>query len=137
MKIKIIGFLVCILLIATAVPVLGTSNEKGPNIDVDIEGGLGITLIFTNKGNETLTDIEWNFTVNSSLFGLGILKSGKEKSGIIPILEPGASNQTKIYPFGFGFFILQLKLNIYEGAGEILAAFIGFIIFRIPLFLFE
>ena len=81
MKKKLLGIFVCTLLIATAIPVVGTLDEKNmtstetiiyvPILNfVNISGGLlGISVDLLNSGGGTAYDIEWSMNITEGSFG--------------------------------------------------------------------
>ncbi len=57
MKKKIVGILVCMLMI---VPVLATTAaaDPGPEFEIELKSGLGVNIIIRNIGDEDAIDIE-------------------------------------------------------------------------------
>ncbi len=89
----------------------GGNNEdrypliKPRNLKIEIEGGFGITIIITNIGNETISDI--NLTI--SLSGL-IIFSKEVKSPSFPLL-PNESTKMRLFVFGLGPFDISVSAN--------------------------
>jgi hypothetical protein len=91
MKKKLLGIFVCMLVIATAIPAVGTLDEKTmtstgrielvPVVDfINIKGGLlGISVLLMNFGEGTAHDMTWSMTVSG-----GLLFFPREANGEIP-----------------------------------------------------
>jgi len=96
MKNKIMGIFVCMLLIATILPVAGTQDEKTistkggidfiPVLDlIDIKGGLfSISVNLTNFGEGTADNIYWRMNASGGIFFFP-----KSINGEIDELNPG------------------------------------------------
>jgi len=80
--------------------IIGFKDE----IEMYITGGLGATVIITNNGTETLTNLNWSFSIVKSLFNMGIEISGTNETGTITSLPPGASEKLKFMPNAVGIF---------------------------------
>jgi len=105
MKKKIIGILVCTLLIATTLQVVGTRDEKTisptggieliPVLDLKfIKGGMfSISVILENSRDGSAENIYWEMNVSGGFFFYP-----KSKSGEIEFLGPYQSEKIKISP---------------------------------------
>ncbi|KYK22618.1 hypothetical protein AYK25_02340 [Thermoplasmatales archaeon SM1-50] len=119
MKNKMVVFFVCMLMIITALPVIGTINEKTktevssidncPVIDIFIAKFIGIgniPLILGNYGEGTAIDIEWEMKILS-----GPLFSPKNASGSIDELEGGDYEIIRVPSLGLGFAAFEFYCN--------------------------
>jgi hypothetical protein len=72
-------------------------NISASIIDVSIKGGIGISIILKNNGNENLTHIPWSIGLDG-----GLIIIGKSSDGILSQLKAGEEKmiQTKILGFG-------------------------------------
>jgi len=78
-----------------------------PQLDIEIQGGLGITILIKNDGNETLYNLEFGVDVS------GLVLMGRHMEGEISSLPPGISIEVRLFPFGIGYATIRVK------AGEI------------------
>ena len=117
MKYKILGILICTLLIAaTVLPVAGQLDEKNNTstrgielvpvvdfIDPPLINLGGIPLALRNTGEGSADDITWKMEIieEGGLFG-GKLFNPKEEEGTFPSLPPDEYDDTKITLTGFG-----------------------------------
>ncbi len=104
MKKKLVGIFVCMLLIATILPVTGTHDGKtiSPTRRIEqvpivnfklIKGGLfGITVLLLNSGEGTADNIYWEMNASGGLFFYP-----KSKNGEIEVLGPGEGKEIKIF----------------------------------------
>ena len=130
MKKKIVGILVCTLLITTALPAIGTINEKTITSTEGIESvpvidfrnprifQLGkITIDLVNYKGGNATDIEWEMKITEGeFFWQGKYLSPKDKNGTIPDLGPEGKEPIIIDMSGFGIttIVLNCKYKIED-----------------------
>lgn len=105
MKKKIIGMFICLLLIATAIP-LTIEASGGPEVVADISGGFGLTVVIKNIGDITFT----NCTVDVSIDGGIFVLDRQLSSEIIPILHPGEEATVKLFLFGLGRVTISINM---------------------------
>ncbi len=75
-----------------------TIHIVGPIIEIKkIASGFGASAIIENNGEAEASDIEWNIQLEG-----GSIILGKNKSGTISCLSPGASEKIKSFVLGFG-----------------------------------
>ena len=116
MKKKIVGILVCTLLITTALPAIGTLNEKTMTSTGGIESVpviyfrdpsifhfRNISVDLVNSGEGTAEDITWEMKIiEGEQFWQGRFLSPKEKNGTFPYLGPDSKEEISIDMSGFG-----------------------------------
>ena len=79
-----------------------------PNLDIDINGGLGINMVLTNNGSLDATSVPWQINVKGGMRGL----VNKTISGTIDV----AAGESKTISTGFLFGLgnLQITGKVYE-----------------------
>jgi hypothetical protein len=124
MKKKIIGVIICILLISTIVlsvealhhsatptekPVIGFVKQSGESqFDINLWGGIGVNADIKNHG--TTVNVTWQLEVRGSIIGL-IHKS----AGGVLVVQGGESRWVSTGPFlGIGPFTVTAKANDVE-----------------------
>ena len=100
-------------------------------VKIEISAGLGITASIENIGTETLTDVNWSLTVNNIEFGLVLF--GEEKTGNIPILEPGNIETVKSLIIGAALLEIKLLIQYRDLDDDGLANIILIVIFCIEI----
>jgi hypothetical protein len=81
-------------------------NISESTIDVTIKGGLGISIILKNTGNENLTYISWSIALDG-----GLIIIGKSNNGILPQLKAGEEKTIKNVVFGFGKTTITMQVQ--------------------------
>ena len=66
------------------------------NIEIEINGGFGISVVVKNLGEEDISNLFW------SIEFIGILLGGKTMEGLISSIPVGSDNRINIYVFGIG-----------------------------------
>jgi hypothetical protein len=146
MKKKILGILVCTLMILPVLSITAIADPNTPDIWCSsIKGGRGIAVKIKNFGNETATNVEWRIRLRG-----GLIFRGSETTGTIESLAPEEEVTIHVKTFGFGrhvfrasssilrnnLHILQTGFHVYlpEGSISMGAPFVfgPFIIFWIP-----
>ncbi len=121
MKRKIVGILVCILML---IPVLATTAAADPIADIEINGGLGIKVTITNIGDEPFREIIWHTMVTKFL---NHSRSGSP--GMDEPLPPGESLSYRWKPLWIPFFLsishaipainyCTFTVTVYENGGD-------------------
>ena len=115
MRMKIIGIFVCMLLIETVLPPIGSINEQvnekklvtsniplAVSMYVKVEGidgestiSAGLKIIITNIGDEIINDIDWNLTTSD---GIIIFGDGKQGSRLPLSLYPTDETEVILRP---------------------------------------
>jgi hypothetical protein len=80
---KIIGIILIFLIINPMISIIVTSKQD-PDLEIQINGGFGITTIITNNGINDIENLYWNFSVkggiinglNYSFDGNNFIRSG-------------------------------------------------------------
>jgi hypothetical protein len=126
MKKKIIGILVCMLLVVVlpGLPsVVGANTLDHPNPWLTItKGGRGVHMGIKNFGNETVTNIHWGIAFYDLMgnpdrrIWIGTITSGNISS-----LAPGEEKLISVNVFGFTSF-KHTTLGFFLGGNEFLAA---------------
>ena len=119
MKNKLVIIFVCTLMIITAIPAIGTINEKTktevssidncPVLDFFIPKFMSIgniPVILGNYGEGTAIDIEWEMKILS-----GPLFSPQNASGSIDELEEGGYEIIRVPSLGLGFAAFEFYCN--------------------------
>lgn len=75
-----------------------------PDLNINIIGGFGITMIIKNQGSLNLTNISWNLSFDS-----GFIPIGRERSGVINI-QKGEELTIKSIVFGVGHPTITLTV---------------------------
>ena len=78
-----------------------------PQLEIEIQGGIGITMLIKNVGNETISNLEFSMRINGFVF------FGKTMDGEISSLPPGMGIEVNAFVMGFGNAIIEAR------AGEI------------------
>ena len=81
----------------------------GAALDIQITGGLGLTITLNNTGDFNITDISWNLTIAG-----GFLKPAP-KTGTISALAPGEQYVIHETAFGFGKKTITFDLAADDG----------------------
>ena len=77
----------------------------------DIAGGLGVSAVIENTGNEAATNVAWTITLGGTVF------LGGETSDTIATLAPGDTATIKTgFPLGFGDIDISISATCDEGA---------------------
>ncbi len=66
-------------------------------VNVTMNGGFGLTVIFTNTGNEDLLSVPWNITLDG-----GFILTSKTKEGIFPEIKAGEEKSIHMNVVGVG-----------------------------------
>ena len=66
--------------------------------EIEVIGGLGVTVDISNVGDEDATDIDWSITVNGGILGF----INKSINGNIPLIKPDETEKKTVIPFGLG-----------------------------------
>jgi hypothetical protein len=128
MKHKILNMFICLLLIATAVPAIGSSHKDNVslvvpgddaivptmvtvssipiNLTVKITGGLGVNVVIANTGTINLTGVPVRIHVEGGL--LGIINNTVE--GIINSIPMGNTTSVGITVLGVGPIRITAKV---------------------------
>jgi len=93
-------------------------NEQDNNINISIQGGLGIKIEICNYGNTTLFFVNWSITIDGPLVFLG-----RSNSGYISEIPPGecATIET-LFIMGIG------PINITIEIGDAILSINGYLI---------
>ncbi|MBN2599139.1 MAG: PQQ-dependent sugar dehydrogenase, partial [Candidatus Thermoplasmatota archaeon] len=76
-----------------------------------ISGGLGLSAVIRNEGDENLTEISWKMTLDG-----GFILLGRKAEGTIALLRPDKASTVKIpFVFGFGKTAITVNVNASEG----------------------
>ena len=82
-----------------------------PQLEIDIQGGFGITILIKNDGNETLYNLEFGVDIG------GLVFMGRHMEGEISSLPPGISIEVHIFTFGIGGATIRVRAGeIYKTA---------------------
>jgi len=81
-------------------------NISISSIDISIKGGLGISIVLKNTGNEDLIHIPWSVTLDG-----GLIIIGKTNSGILAQLKEGEQKTIQIKILGFGSPIISIRVQ--------------------------
>jgi hypothetical protein len=100
----------------------GAASAPAPQIEIEsISGGMGISAVVKNTGDAAGTDIAW------SIKSAGTVFVGKEKSGTISSLAPGASVTIKTgFMLGFGSIAITVTADtaVKTANGKLLLFFV-------------
>jgi uncharacterized membrane protein len=86
-----------------------TIQKEVPQVNITIQGGLGISATITNTGTTTLTNISWTIALDGKLIFLG-----KTKNDTIATLEAGDSVTVRDFVIGFGKTGIKVKVESAE-----------------------
>ncbi|MBN1280251.1 MAG: hypothetical protein JXA00_01235 [Candidatus Thermoplasmatota archaeon] len=81
-------------------------QDSSSAVDVSFKPGLGVTVVCTNTGMVTLTNLNYTITVTGGIFGL----INKPSEGLLPKLSPGEGEALTVYPLGFGRIIVSVTI---------------------------
>jgi len=122
MKKLMICLIILLLFINTIQSVSSTQdseivNQKiSENVDLEIEvinGGIGISAIIRNNGNEDLENLNWSIALTG-----GLILFGKVKEGVLPKIRANDSEIIK-EPFVIGIGKSTVTVSLDPGTGEI------------------
>jgi len=75
-----------------------TIHIIGSIVEIErIAGGFGVNVVIKNDGDAEATSVDWSISLEG-----GSILFGRNKTGTIPSLAPGASETVKSLVFGFG-----------------------------------
>jgi glucose/arabinose dehydrogenase len=94
------------------VPRQENASLSDPMLQVEvITGGLGISAVIRNEGDENLTEITWEIVLDG-----GFVLIGKKAEGTISLLRPDKSETIKIpLVLGFGKTSISVAVNVSKG----------------------
>ena len=79
-------------------------KTREPPLQIEISGGLGITITVKNIGGEDLSNVEWSIDMS------GMIILGNIKKGVIPSLANGEEVKIKVLLLGFGEGSIEVKI---------------------------
>ena len=100
-------------------------NVTNPALDIDMNGGVGVSIILRSTGDDTTTNISWS----ASLEG-GFVIPGKTQSGSIDRIHAGNSRTVRIFMVGFGKIKVTVE-TLYNDAYYVEKTSDFFLIFMI------
>lgn len=81
----------------------------GPDMSLDIEGGLGITVTINNTGTIDATNITWEIVLT------GGFVIPAQKTGVIPTILIGEQSKIQMVPFGLGKKTITVSVTADAG----------------------
>ena len=78
-----------------------------------IAGGFGVNVVLKNDGDAEATSVDWSISLDG-----GLIILGKNKTGTIPSLAPGASETVSSIVFGFGKPTIAVSVECAEGSSD-------------------
>ena len=84
MKTKLVGILVCMLLITIPISQMSSAEEQGAALEIEFFGGLKTGMIIRNIGDTDALFVYWNISIDGGF----IKKVNISKSGFIGSLPP-------------------------------------------------
>lgn len=135
MKIKIIGAIICFMLIFPTLSTIANTNEKSRtlnqvkifNEDINIEllkapAFLGVNLKIENKGTSILSNVKWSFRYKAAITGTGIFINEKLQEGTISQISPDEVKTIEFRllktetrsPIGFGNIYMNASVETSE-----------------------
>jgi C1A family cysteine protease len=85
-------------------------DYQGSPTEIEITGGVGVTTVIENIGDEDLTDVECSVSVEGGL--LGLIKISVE--GGVPLLGSGEEIRKMIFPLGFGIIEITVTARVQD-----------------------
>jgi hypothetical protein len=81
---------------------------RNPSLEIIIDGGIGLSVLVKNIGNEDMNNLEWNFELDGLLFA-----GSSYSNGIIDLLPANSQSiiLSKGFFFGFGPFYLRIDVD--------------------------
>jgi nitroreductase len=95
----------------------------GPVLDIEITGGLGITVTINNTGTSDATNISWNITFE------GGVVIPTQKTGSIMTIPLGEQNKLRLLVFSFGKRTVTVSLTANDGVTAEKAAKVFLVLF--------
>lgn len=86
-----------------------TIQQEVPPITITVKGGVGVSMVVTNIGIETLTNLSYTISLDGKTILLGQMKTGMLSS-----LEPGKSVTIRDFVVGLG----KIGIAVNVGAAE-------------------
>ena len=74
-----------------------------PKLEIEIQGGIGITVLIKNVGNETISNLEFSMKISGFVF------FGKAMEGEISSLPPGTEIKIQAFVMGFGESTIKVR----------------------------
>lgn len=99
-----------------------------PNLEIDVRGGLGLTVTIRNMGNGPATNISWNITFTGSFVFPAF------RTGLISIIPANDVVRIRVFVVGFSKFTITLsaicdeEISIQKTSE---ASLFGFFVFRV------
>ncbi|MCK4332859.1 MAG: hypothetical protein KAV40_04700 [Thermoplasmatales archaeon] len=91
-----------------------TIHIIGSIVEIEkIAGGFGVSAVIKNVGDVEATSVDWSISLEG-----GLILLGKNKTGTIPSLVPGASETVKSLVFGFGKPTITVSVVCAEGSSD-------------------
>jgi len=118
---KIILYFIVFLLIGNLIPIgFSTQNSQieriknSQTVQLEIEvitGGIGVSALIRNIGDEDATDINWSIELSG-----GIILIGKDKRGVLPKISANDSENIEIpFVLGLGKTTIAVTVEPYGG----------------------
>jgi hypothetical protein len=95
------------------IPVLSATvaADLGPELELEVKGGIGIKVVIRNSGDTGAYDVEWCI----SMHGVKILFPRDAFFGVIEgkisCLAPDGEKIVRVIPFGFGIARILVKVS--------------------------
>lgn len=86
-----------------------TIQQEVPPVTITIKGGIGVSIVVTNTGNTTLSNLSYAITLDGNMIFVG-----QTKIGILAALEPGKSVIIRDFVVGLG----KTGIAVNVGAAE-------------------
>ncbi len=92
----------------------GPNEDKNPLISeyrplhIGLQGGVGITMVFVNRGKKNLSELQWSIEIDGPIIG------AESSTGTIPTLPVGNIQKTKLNLFGLGFGTITIRIGQQE-----------------------
>jgi len=154
---KIIGAIICVVLVIPSISIVGVSSKNLDKSEIENysytqsledelfltlypgSGFIGVNLDIENKGTNTLNDIRWSFRTKAAISGTGIFIKEKLQEGIISEIGSGEKTTIKFKPFnkdaksplGFGNLYINASVEVNNTTlrTQKLARLFGFFLF--------
>jgi outer membrane protein assembly factor BamB len=98
-----------------------------PELGIDILGGVGVTVTFTNTGDTPARNISWNAS-----FVSGVVIPAY-RTGVVPMISAGEQASIHLWIIGLGRITIRTSVTYDEGTAEKVSTGVVFLCFVIGL----
>lgn len=120
---KLMIYFILLLLVVNTIQSVSSNHDmviekqeisENENLEIEvINGGIGISAIIRNNGNEDVENLDWSIALTE-----GLILIGKNKEGVLPKIRANDSEIIEL-PFVFGIGKSTVTVTLDPGTGQI------------------